>query len=139
MKILIIDGQGGRIGQNLITQLRQQGVKDEIISLGTNSTATFAMLKAGADAGASGANPVIVNAPTADIIAGPIGIIAANALLGEISPEMAKAIATSPATKVLIPVGRCRLMVAGNTNQKPAESISQAVDLIIRLLSQQAK
>ena len=89
MKILVIDGQGGRIGRGVIEQLKKGGFNGEIIAVGTNSSATEAMMKAGADRGATGDNPVAVNAAEADIITGPVGIIAANSLMGEVTPRMA--------------------------------------------------
>lgn len=112
-RILIIDGQGGRMGAALTAQLKSMEEPWELIALGTNSAATAAMLKAGADAGATGENPVVVNAPEADLIVGPMGIITANALLGEITPKMAAAISESPAKKLLIPVNRCSVSVVG--------------------------
>ena len=114
--ILVIDGQGGGIGSRIITELRavMTGNSDwEIIALGTNAQATGAMLRAGADAGATGENPVAVNAPAADIIIGPVGIVMANSMLGEITPKMAEAAASSAAVKILIPFNRCPVIIAG--------------------------
>ena len=107
MKLVIIDGQGGKMGRTVIEQLKKNLPDLEIYAIGTNSIATSAMLKAGADYGATGENPVIVGARTADIIIGPIGIVIADALMGEITPSMATAIGQSPAYKILIPVNRC--------------------------------
>ena len=92
MKVVVIDGQSGRMGQLLIDRMRAAGLSCEILAVGTNALATAAMLKAGADAGATGENPVLVACRTADIIAGPIGILSADSLLGEITPAMAVAI-----------------------------------------------
>lgn len=113
MKILVIDGQGGRIGKALVEELRRRGFTGRITAVGTNSAATAAMLKAGADEGATGENPVVVGARRADVIMGPMGIVAANSLLGEITPAMALAVSESEARKVLVPVNRCRIRVAG--------------------------
>lgn len=117
MKIIVIDGQGGRIGslliENLTEKIKTSALKAEVIAIGTNSIATAAMLRAGADAGATGENPVIVNCKDADYILGPLGIIAANSLLGEITPSMAAAVASSPAKKLLLPVNKCSLHVVG--------------------------
>ena len=113
MKILVIDGQGGRIGKALVEELRRLGFTGRITAVGTNSAATAAMLKAGADEGATGENPVVVGARRADVIMGPMGIVAANSLLGEITPAMALAVSESEARKVLVPVNRCRIRVAG--------------------------
>ena len=96
MKIVVIDGQGGSLGKAITEKIKSR-YNCEIYAIGTNSIATSAMLKAGADCGATGENPVIVNSRDADVIIGPIGIIAANSLLGEITPKMAAAIAFSEA------------------------------------------
>ncbi len=106
MKITIIDGQGGRMGKAIVEQLKKQHPELELYAIGTNSIATAAMLKAGADYGATGEHPCIVNARNSDIIIGPIGIVFADALLGEITPAIAAAIGSSSAFKILIPVNR---------------------------------
>lgn len=132
MKIVVIDGQGGSLGRALV-----EGIKGldgcEIYAVGTNSIATSAMLKSGADFGATGENPVVVNCRDADIIAGPIGIIAADSLLGEITEKMAAAVAKSAAVKVLIPVSRCSVTVAGVQDMPMGELIKIAVEKIKNL------
>lgn len=110
-KILIIDGQGGQIGSQLIKSIIEYDV--EIMAVGTNSTATNAMLKAGAKNGATGENPVIVGCKTADIIIGPIGIVIADSLYGEITPKMAIAVGKSNAKKILIPINKCDNIIVG--------------------------
>ena len=130
MKIVVIDGQGGRIGKAIIEQLRSSGCTDEVLAVGTNSIATSAMLKAGADAGATGENPVVVATRDADVIVGPIGIIAADSMLGEITPKMAEAIGRSRARKVLVPVNRC-FEVAGVKVMGLSEYVDQAVGMIL--------
>ncbi len=135
MTILVIDGQGGKIGRAIVEQLRAAGFSGSIIAIGTNTTATAAMMKAGADAGATGENPVVINAARADVIAGPIGILAANSLLGEITPKMALAVSESSAKKVLIPMNRCHIFVAGTPELPFSETIALAVQTIL----QQAK
>ena len=107
MKITIIDGQGGKMGRTVIEQLKKNHPDLPLYAIGTNSTATAAMVKAGADYGATGENPCIVNARDSDIIIGPIGIVFADALLGEITPGIVQAIGASKAYKILIPVNRC--------------------------------
>ena len=109
-KLLVIDGQGGRMGAALVSQCKDAGLPVQIIA---NSAATAAMLKAGADAAATGENPVVVNSRDAAVILGPMGILTANALWGEITPAMAAAVSESPAKKVLIPVNRCSVTVVG--------------------------
>lgn len=107
MKLIVIDGQGGKMGHAVIVQLKKSHPELEITAIGTNSIATSSMLKAGADAGATGENPVVVASRSADIIIGPIGIVIPNSLLGEITPAMAEAIGSSQAKKILIPVNKC--------------------------------
>ena len=113
MKIVVIDGQGGRMGSLIVEKIKASGIAEKITAIGTNSIATSAMLKAGADRAATGENPVIVNSKRADFIIGPIGIIAADSLLGEITPAMANAVASCSAFKILIPTGRCNRYIAG--------------------------
>jgi len=91
-KITVIDGQGGKMGRSIIEQLKKQFPEQEILAIGTNSIATSAMLKAGADYGATGENPVIVAARDSDIIIGPIGIVIADSLHGEVTAAMAAAV-----------------------------------------------
>ncbi len=134
--ILIIDGQGGGFGKSLVERLRQQNVAARILAVGTNTMATSAMLRAGADAGATGLNPVVVNCPRADIIAGPMGIVLANSMMGEFTPEMAAAVAESPAHRVLIPVTKCSTFVAGTVEKTLSQYIDDAVEIIQRLLEQ---
>lgn len=135
MKIVVIDGQGGRIGKMLIEGLKDIKDKHELVCIGTNSIATAAMLKAGADFGATGENPVLVNSRDADIILGPIGLILANSLHGEISPKMALAIADSKAHKILIPINKCNLTLVGSKDYPLTDYISLAIDEALSLLN----
>ncbi len=130
MQIVVIDGQGGRMGSALIERIKATLPEHTCIAIGTNSIATAAMLRAGADAGATGENPVIVNARTADVIAGPIGILVSNALYGEVTPAMARAIGESAAVKLLLPVNRCGSIVIGVKEQSLADQIREAVSRI---------
>jgi hypothetical protein len=132
LKILVIDGQGGRIGQQLTEQLLAALPGAELVVVGTNATATAAMHRAGARQCATGENAVIVNARHADLIVGPLGIVIADALLGEITPAMAAAVGASAAHKVLIPVNRCEHIVAGTQDLPVSECIRQAVALAVR-------
>lgn len=114
IKIVIIDGQGGRVGSLLTEKLRKASLPEaEIYAVGTNAAATAAMMKAGADHGATGENPVLVACRDADYIIGPLGILAADSLLGEITPPMAVAVGQSQAQKLLLPVNRCNHHVVG--------------------------
>jgi NAD(P)-dependent dehydrogenase (short-subunit alcohol dehydrogenase family) len=131
MRIAVIDGQGGGIGKAIVEKLRQAfGKEVEIVALGTNALATALMLKSGADEGATGENAIVYNASRVDAILGTIGIIAANAMLGELTPLMARAIAESPARKVLIPLNRCNLKIAGMKNEPLPQYIDDAIELI---------
>ncbi len=130
MKILVIDGQGGGMGRSLIEKLRIRLPEAEIIAVGSNALATSAMLRAGATAGATGENAVIYNAPRCDIITGPIGIILANSMYGEISPAMAAAVSASPAQKILIPVNKSGLRVVGVVTSSTEELLTQAVESV---------
>ncbi len=113
MNILIVDAQGGGIGRQLVTALRQNIPQGVITAVGTNSAATAAMLKAGADNAATGENAVVVCSRKADVIIGPIGIVIADSLFGEITPKMAVAIGQSAAKKILIPINHCDNIVVG--------------------------
>lgn len=134
MKITVIDGQGGRIGKSIIEQMKKKHPDLELYAIGTNSIATSAMLKAGADYGATGDNAVIVNATDSDLIVGPIGIVFANALLGEITPAIASAIGASKAFKILIPVNRCNHFVAGCKDASMGDYIRIAIEKIESML-----
>ena len=134
MKLVVIDGQSGRMGQLLIERIRAAQLNCEITAVGTNAIATAAMLKAGADNGATGENPVLVACRTADVIAGPIGILSADSLLGEITPAMALAIGQSSAKKVLLPVNQCSNLVVGVPSLTVKELMDKAVELLRTLL-----
>ena len=135
MKILVIDGQGGGIGKALVSAIKLQAPTLPLTALGTNATATTAMLRAGADQGATGENAICYQCKSADIIIGVIGILHANALLGEISPAIASAISSSEAQKVLIPLDRCGLHVAGTNRQTLEEKLTDAAATVVRLAS----
>ena len=113
MKILIIDAQGGGIGKQLVLAVKGSMPDAVVTAVGTNSAATSAMLKAGADHAATGENAVVVNSRKADVIIGPVGIVIAGALFGEITPLMAKAVAQSSGKRILIPVNHCDNIVVG--------------------------
>ena len=133
MKILVIDGQGGKLGKQLIEALKENIPSAEITAVGTNSIATSAMLKAGAQNAATGENAVRVNAARADVITGPLGIVIADSLLGEISPAMAVAVGQSTAKKVLIPMNKCDNLVAGVSGGTVSALIDDAVKKILTL------
>ncbi len=131
MRIAVVDGQGGGIGKAVVEKLRASfGVEVGILALGTNALATSLMLKAGANEGASGENAIVVNAPKVDYIIGSIGIISADSMLGEVTPAMARAIAQSPAMKILIPLNRCSIYVAGLQSKPLPDYIDNAVEML---------
>ena len=133
-KITVIDGQGGKMGKSIIEQLKKQFPQQEILAIGTNNTATAAMLKAGADFGATGENPVIVAARDSDLIIGPIGIVIADSLYGEVTPAMAVAVGQSRARQLLMPVNRCNHQVVGCGNISLNEIISLVIEEVRKFL-----
>ena len=134
MKVVVIDGQSGRMGQLFIERAKSASLPCQIMAVGTNAIATSAMLEAGADNGATGENPVLVACRTADIIVGPIGILAADSLMGEISPAMAVAVGQSPARKLLLPVNQCNNIVAGVPNLSLGKLMDEAVEMLKSML-----
>lgn len=136
MLILVVDGMGGGIGAQLVSQLSGQLVSGaEIVCVGTNAWATQSMVKAGASRGATGENAVKVMARSADIITGPIGIVISNALMGEITPAMAEAIASSAARKVLVPVTQGHFEIVGMENRPLVLNIRDAAGRIAEILA----
>ncbi|MDL2217665.1 DUF3842 family protein [Christensenellaceae bacterium OttesenSCG-928-M15] len=130
MRIAIIDGQGGGVGCALVERLKDKG--HTLTALGTNALATSAMLRAGANEGATGENAILYSAKKCDVITGPVGIICADALLGEVSPRIAAAVGSADARKVLIPSLKCNIETAGT----PSWPLSQfADDAVKRILS----
>ena len=133
MKVLVIDGQGGGIGKLLVAGIKSEYPDFFVTAVGANSIATSAMLKAGADAAATGENAVLVGCRRADVIAGPVGIVVADSLLGEITPEMARAIGQSDAKRVLIPFNHCDNIVVGVGDIPMARLVQAAVKEIGKL------
>ena len=130
MNVLVIDGQGGGLGRQLVAAISAACPEARLTAVGTNSLATSAMLKAGAARAATGENAVGVNARRADIIVGPIGIVIADALLGEITPAMATAVCQSSATRVLIPVNHCENYIVGVPDQPIGSLVAAAVQKV---------
>lgn len=134
MKVVVIDGQSGRMGQLFIQRAREAELSCELLAVGTNAIATSAMMKAGAAAGATGENPVLVACRTADIIVGPIGILSADSLMGEITPAMAVAVGQSTAKKLLLPVNQCSNIVVGTQSLSLTKLMEEAVELLRSML-----
>ena len=132
MTVLVIDAQGGGIGKQLVAAIKKDIPAARIIAVGTNSAATTAMLKAGADEAATGENSVIVACRKADIIVGPVGIVIADSLLGEVTPKMALAVSQSNARRILIPFNHCDNIIVGIRDFNTGTLIQNAVDEIKR-------
>ena len=127
MNILVMDAQGGGIGKQVVTAVRTRFPDVTITAVGTNAAATTAMLRAGADEGATGENAVVVCCRRADVIIGPVGIVIADALLGEVTPRMAVAVGQSAAKRILIPVNHCTNFIAGVADL----SVGRLVDSVV--------
>ena len=134
-RILVIDGQGGQLGSQIIKALISRLPGLQITAVGTNAVATAAMMKAGAAKGATGENPVVAGCRKADIIIGPIGIVIADSLLGEITPAMAVAIGQADAARILIPMNKCENMVAGVSSLSTTELIQDAVSKVAQFIN----
>ncbi len=134
MKLVIIDGQGGRLGSLLVEAIQKEALPVDPLVIGTNAIATAAMLKAGANQGATGENPVLVACRDADVIVGAIGILSADSLLGEITPNMAVAVGQSKALKLLLPLGRCNNQVIGVKDATMSELVKETVERLKTLL-----
>lgn len=129
-RILVIDGQGGQLGSQIIKELLAKLSCIQITAVGTNAAATASMMKAGATKAATGENPVIVACRKADIIIGPVGIVIADSLLGEVTPAMAAAVGQASAARILIPMNKCENMVAGVSNLSTTVLIQDAVSKV---------
>ena len=130
MNILVIDGQGGQLGSQLVKTILQQMKNVRVMAVGTNAIATAAMLKAGAHQASTGENPVVVACRKADVIIGPIGIVIADAMFGEVTPAMAVAVAQADAVRILLPVNKCDNLVAGVPDLSMSTLIS---DVMVKL------
>ena len=133
-RVMVIDGQGGSIGRQMVKMICEDLPQVSLTAVGTNSIATANMLKGGAVNAATGENAVIVGARNADVIVGPIGLMIADALLGEVTPAMAAAVGQSAAVRILLPVGRCRTLVAGVANPSTAALLADAMDKLRALV-----
>lgn len=134
MRLLVLDGQGGGVGRSLVEGLKAALPDQEIIAVGLNAAATAAMLRAGADAGATGENAVVYNCRRADVILGPIGILTANAMLGEVTEKMAVAVGSSEALKIVVPIQKCHVEVAGLPDMPIGQGVFSAVEKVQKLL-----
>ncbi len=133
MRVLVIDGQGGKVGAQLVSGIRERLPGARVTAVGTNAMAAAALRKAGADAAATGENAVIVACRTADVIVGPVGIVIADAMLGEITPAMARAVGQSLARRVLIPFETCNNIVVGAEGMSVSALLKKAVEAVAAL------
>ncbi len=135
MKVLVIDGQGGGLGRQLVAAVKSRYPGAEVLAVGTNSAATNAMLKAGADLAATGENSVTVACRKVDVIMGPVGIVIADSMLGEITPRMAVSIGQSQAKRILLPVNLCDNIVVGMADLTMAKRVESAVEALAELMN----
>ena len=134
-RIMVVDGMGGRIGQEIVQRLRATfGERIEILAVGTNSTATSAMLKAGANRGATGENAVRVTAPEADVLIGPLSALIPNSMMGEVTPGMAEALSLARARKVMLPLTNPRIDLVGTTKDPLPHLLEEAVSIVASIL-----
>ena len=138
MNILIIDGQGGGVGRQLVENIKRTFPEQTITAVGTNALAAQAMLKAGADHAATGENAVVVGCRTADMIIGPIGIAIADSLWGEITPKMALAVGQSTAVRILLPMNLCNNYIAGVDRINTSTIIDDCMTKVQNILSREA-
>ena len=136
MNLTIIDGQGGMLGAQLVKEISARFPEIEITAVGTNASATAAMIKSGAKRAATGENPVVVACRTAQVIIGPIGIVIADSLLGEVTPSMALAVSQANAVRILIPMNKCDNLVAGVGDSSTSVLIEDAMAKLGRILSE---
>jgi len=134
MNLLIIDGQGGQLGAQLIKAISSRFSDIKIMAVGTNATATASMLKAGAKQAATGENPVIVACRKTDVIIGPIGIVIADAMYGEVTERMAVAVGRADATRILIPINKCENLVAGVKDVSMSAMIEDTLAKLAKLM-----
>lgn len=137
MRVLVIDGQGGKVGAQLVSGIRERLPGARVTAVGTNAMAAAALRKAGADAAATGENAVIVACRTADVIVGPVGIVIADAMLGEITPAMACAVGQSLARRVLIPFETCNNIVVGAEGMSVSALLKKAVEAVAALAAEE--
>ena len=128
MRICVVDGQGGGIGAALIRRFKEVYLEEhEVIALGTNPLATAQMMRARANRGASGENAIVHTVPSADVILGSISIVLANAMMGEVTPRMAEAVASAPALKILLPLTRAKVEIIGVVPEPLPHLVEQVI------------
>ena len=136
-EVLVIDGQGGGLGRQVVQALKKNFPELPVYAAGTNGTAAESMRKAGADRAASGENAVLVACRKADVIIGPIGIVIADSMFGEITPAMALAAAQADAKRILIPMNHCDNIVAGVQNSSAGALIASVTEKLRDILQEE--
>lgn len=136
-RVMVIDGMGGRIGQEIVQRLRSAfGERIEVLAVGTNSTATSAMLKAGANRAATGENAVRVTSRQADILVGPLSVLIPNSMMGEVTPGMAEALSECTARKVMLPLTNPRLDLVGTTKAPLPHLLDETTAVVASLIAE---
>jgi hypothetical protein len=135
MKVLVIDGQGGGVGRQLVTQIKQAFPDVQLMAVGTNTIATSAMMKGGVDSAATGENAVLVAVRKADVVVGPLGIVVADSLGGEISPAMANAVAQSDTKRILLPFKNCENLIVGVSDYTLGHLIQLAIEELRKIIA----
>ena len=133
MKIVVIDGQGGRLGKLLVEAVKDRIPQAEVLAVGTNGIATATMQKAGADYVSTGENPVVRGVMDADVVLGPLGIVVAHSILGEVTPRIAEAVGGCRGKKILIPMNSCGVVIAGVQEQPLPGYVAQAVEQLAKV------
>ena len=137
-RILVIDGMGGRIGQEIVSRLRSAfESRVEILAVGTNSIATAAMMKSGANRGATGENAVRVSVREADVLMGPLSVLVPDSMMGEVTSDIAQALASSPAKKVLLPLSNPRIDLVGITKTPLPHLMDEAIETVAAYLDEE--
>ena len=135
MTVLVLDGQGGRLGKQLVKEILTRFPDCDLLAVGTNSMATESMLKAGAPRAATGENAVVVASRRASVIVGPVGMVIADALLGEVTPAMAQAVGQSGAKRILLPSDKCETYIAGTSGRTMSALIEDAMNKLAEVLN----
>lgn len=139
MRLCVIDGMGGKIGAQIITQVREFFPDLEIYALATNAVAAHQMLKAGANKGASGENAIVLTVQDVDVIIGPLAIVIPNSMMGELTPKMAEAIATSKAKKILLPITYPSIDLVGVEKKPLPHLMEEGIELLRELVKEGEK
>ncbi len=135
---MVVDGMGGRIGQEIVSRLRAVFGEDiELLAVGTNSTATATMMKAGANRGATGENAMRVTVREADVLVGPLSVLIPDSMMGEVTPLMAEALALSSARKVLLPLTNPRIDLVGITKSPLPHLMEEAIALVASIIGKE--